>query len=145
MIEDSEKSVSKSRRRSEKEQQDRTVLVDITNDSPIVGLAMGKLGTPSSSIKKQRSVRAKKTPGSGEALLRGQVKNLLQKVEEEGEISPKLELEDQPFLQFKNFLNSQMAVLGPAPTKKSLISALCGENLDSVVPSIVEEELLSQV
>lgn len=38
--------------------------------------------TPLSSMSKSFS-QAKKTPGSGEALLRGQVKTLLQKVEEE--------------------------------------------------------------
>ncbi|KAH7659088.1 hypothetical protein IHE45_16G008900 [Dioscorea alata] len=57
----------------------RTVLLDITNDSPIIGLAKK---TPLSSMSKSFS-QAKKTPGSGEALLRGQVKTLLQKVEEE--------------------------------------------------------------
>ncbi|KAF2290852.1 hypothetical protein GH714_015833 [Hevea brasiliensis] len=58
-IEDSEKGVSKATRRSGKQQQDRSALIDITNDSPIVGLAMGSLGTPSSAIAKQRSNRVK--------------------------------------------------------------------------------------
>ncbi|GER54646.1 chalcone-flavanone isomerase family protein [Striga asiatica] len=66
-----------------KQQQDRYALIDITNDSPIVGLAMGSLRTPSSAISKKKTAR---TPGSGEALLRGQVKTLLQKVEEEAEL-----------------------------------------------------------
>ncbi|KAF7828958.1 acidic leucine-rich nuclear phosphoprotein 32 family member A-like [Senna tora] len=79
-MEDSENTVSKSRQR------ERSVLIDITNDSPIVGLASGNVETPSS----WRS-RIKKAQGqgsaSGEALLRGQVKTLLQKVEEEAELS----------------------------------------------------------
>ncbi|KAK2426927.1 Chalcone-flavanone isomerase family protein [Trifolium repens] len=76
-FEDSEKNVSKSKG----QQQDRCALMDMTNDSPIVGLANGgNLETPSA---KQRGSRVKNTPGSGEALLRGQVKTLMQMVEEE--------------------------------------------------------------
>ncbi|KAM7520090.1 hypothetical protein LguiB_019052 [Lonicera macranthoides] len=82
-FEESEKGVSKSRQRIGNQQ----ALTDITNDSPIVGLAMGNLGTPSSTMTKRRNnfIHGKQssTPGSGEALLRDQVKNLLQKVEEE--------------------------------------------------------------
>ncbi|XP_047313304.1 uncharacterized protein LOC124916609 [Impatiens glandulifera] len=59
----------------------RSALIDISNDSPIVGLETGSLKTPSSGISKM------KTLGSGESILRGQVKNLLQKVEEEAEIT----------------------------------------------------------
>ncbi|XP_047956824.1 uncharacterized protein LOC125202468 [Salvia hispanica] len=76
--------------------QDRYALFDITNDSPIVGLAMGSLKTPSSGLSKTRvsnKGRFTRTPGSGEALLRGQVKSLLQKVEEEAMIA----LEKRPF------------------------------------------------
>ncbi|KAA8547480.1 hypothetical protein F0562_003656 [Nyssa sinensis] len=100
-IEESEKGVSKSRQRTGK-QQDRSVLIDITNDSPIVGLAMGNLETPSSTMSKKKNINSQSkhsmTPGSGEALLRGQVKTLLQKVEEEAELS-KISLERRPFLQ----------------------------------------------
>ncbi|KAG1362007.1 hypothetical protein COCNU_10G002260 [Cocos nucifera] len=66
---------------------ERLPLLDITNDSPIVGLATGSLieKTPSSWVVKSRD-RAKRTPGSGEALLRGHVKALLQKVEDEAEL-----------------------------------------------------------
>ncbi|KAF5738123.1 hypothetical protein HS088_TW13G01018 [Tripterygium wilfordii] len=82
-----ESALSKSRTRNSKQQQqqDRSALFDMTNDSPIVGLATASLETPSSAIAKQKSNRAKAalTPGSGEALLRGQVKTLLQRVEEE--------------------------------------------------------------
>ncbi|KAI3813609.1 hypothetical protein L1987_18337 [Smallanthus sonchifolius] len=59
----------------------RSALIDITNDSPIVGLSIGNMKTPSSTFYKKTS-----TPGSGEALLRDQVKTLLQKVEEEAVI-----------------------------------------------------------
>ncbi|CAN1792308.1 hypothetical protein LINPERHAP1_LOCUS19622 [Linum perenne] len=54
---------------------------------------MGLLETPSSTAAKKTISKLKninnniKTPGSGEALLRGQVKTLLQRVEEEAELS----------------------------------------------------------
>ncbi|KAL7142099.1 hypothetical protein ABFS83_08G100400 [Erythranthe nasuta] len=89
-------SKEKGRERSGKKegkQEERCALIDITNDSPIVGLAIGNLKTPSSSSCSSYSTRKGKsiigvgtTPGSGEALLRGQVKTLLQKVEEEAEV-----------------------------------------------------------
>lgn len=122
-----QKGVSKSIQKSGKKQQDRSALFDITNDSPIVGLAMGKLSTPSSGFSKRRSVISSQcsnnnigstTPGSGEALLRSQVKNLLQKVEEQGEIL-KFSLEDGggPFVHLKGLLsNSPIALLAPTPT-----------------------------
>ncbi|KAM3409398.1 hypothetical protein ACQJBY_001995 [Aegilops geniculata] len=68
----------------------RAALHDITNDSPIVGLAAGGLvhaadRTPQASTAGAKNrPRPRCTPGSGEALLRGQVKTLLQKVDEEG-------------------------------------------------------------
>ncbi|XP_061949259.1 uncharacterized protein LOC133672758 [Populus nigra] len=91
-IEDSsDKGETKSRRNAKQQLRDRSALIDITNDSPIVGLAMESLETPSSTLRNQKSSRAKNniphTPGSGEALLRGQVKTLLHKVEEEAELS----------------------------------------------------------
>ncbi|KAL4644198.1 hypothetical protein ACB092_02G146400 [Castanea dentata] len=148
MDDSSEKGLSKSRQRSVKQQQDRSALIDITNDSPIVGLAMGSLETPSSDITKQRSSRAKNnnTPGSGEALLRGQVKTLLQRVEEEAELS-KLSLESRPFLQA--FVNSPSGLLAPTPANTPHISNLSADNnsgLVSTLPSpIVEEQFISQV
>ncbi|KAL7102204.1 hypothetical protein ACP275_08G104800 [Erythranthe tilingii] len=87
-------SKEKGRERSGKKegnQEERCALIDITNDSPIVGLAIGNLKTPSSSCSSYSTRKGKSingvgtTPGSGEALLRGQVKTLLQKVEEEAE------------------------------------------------------------
>ncbi|XP_058772702.1 histone H2A.Z-specific chaperone CHZ1-like [Vicia villosa] len=77
-FEDSEKTMSKSK---PQQQQDRCALMDMTNDSPIVGLANGgNLDTPSA---KPKASRVKNTPGSGEALLRGQAKTLMQMVQEE--------------------------------------------------------------
>lgn len=114
-------------KKSGKKKQDRSALFDITNDSPIVGLAMGNLSTPSSGFSKKRSIINSQcsdnnvestTPGSGEALLRSQVKSLLQKVEEEGEIL-KFSLEDVggPFVHLKGlFTSSPMALIAPTPT-----------------------------
>ncbi|GMY12229.1 APC membrane recruitment protein 1 [Fagus crenata] len=147
MEDSSEKGFSKSRQRNVKQQQDRSALIDITNDSPIVGLAMASLETPSSAIAKQKSSRAKNTPGSGEALLRGQVKTLLQRVEEEAEHS-KLSLESRPFLHLQAFVNSPSGLLAPTPANTPHLSNLSADNsgLASALPSpIVEELLISQV
>lgn len=147
MEDSSEKGFSKSRQRNVKQQQDRSALIDITNDSPIVGLAMASLETPSSAIAKQKSSRAKNTPGSGEALLRGQVKTLLQRVEEEAEHS-KLSLESRPFLHLQAFVNSPSGLLAPTPANTPHLSNLSADNsgLASTLPSpIVEELLISQV
>ena len=152
--EDFEKGLSNSRQRKGI-QQDRSVLIDITNDSPIVGLAAGTLETPLSSIVKQRSSRVKNTPGSGEALLRGQVKTLLQKVEEEAELS-KLSLESRPFVHLKGLVNSPAGLLAPTPANTPQVFNLSGDEvsmeknsnngLTSEAPSlIVEEQLISKV
>ncbi|GAU47072.1 hypothetical protein TSUD_191980 [Trifolium subterraneum] len=145
-IEDSEKNASKSRTRKGQgqQQQDRCALVDISNDSPIVGLANGDVETPLSSIAKQRGSRVKKTPGSGEALLRGQVKTLLQKVEEEAEIS-KLTMDIRPFLQF---INSPMQLLAPTPANTPQIPTInnTATGFTEFSPSsVVQEQLISQV
>ncbi|KAL0718573.1 hypothetical protein Bca4012_067896 [Brassica carinata] len=102
---------SKSRQRNgATPKQDRSALFDITNDSPIVGLAMQ---TPSSGVVAGKS-RIKSTPGSGEALLRGQVKNLLQKVEEEEahHLITKISVESRPFI---HLVTSPMGLLAPTP------------------------------
>ncbi|KAA0052962.1 hypothetical protein IC582_015101 [Cucumis melo] len=142
--------LSKSRQRNRKSQDlggvkgqdNRSALIDITNDSPIVGLAAGSLMTPISSVTKQRSCRPKMmTPGSGEALLRGQVKTLLQKVEEEAEIS-KLSLESRPFVH----LQSPAGLLAPTPANTPQINLSQDENLCSITSHpIVEEQTISQV
>ncbi|XP_059623503.1 uncharacterized protein LOC132266598 [Cornus florida] len=142
-IEESEKGVSKSRQRSV-QQQDRSALIDITNDSPIVGLAMGSL-TPSSAMskKKSNSQANHNTPGSGEALLRGQVKTLLQRVEEEAELS-KLSLEHRPF---SHLVQSPMGLLAPTPANTPDVLNLSGNEetfknicLASVTPSPIQEQ-----
>ncbi|RDY05831.1 hypothetical protein CR513_10272, partial [Mucuna pruriens] len=143
-MEESEKSVSRTRQRNNGQQQDRSALVDISNDSPIVGLANGKdVETPLSSMAKQK--RVKKTPGSGEALLRGQVKTLLQKVEEEAVIS-KLSMEIiPPFLQLAN---SPMSLLAPTPANTPQIlnlSAHAPLALLSPPSSVVQEHLISRM
>ena len=135
----------KTRTRNGKQQQERSALIDITNDSPIVGLAME---TPSSAIAKQRTSRAKNimmTPGSGEALLRGQVKTLMQKVEEEAELS-KVSLESRPFLHLQGRVNSPMGLLAPTPANTPQVSGLSEDGgiknsgLGSIV-TVVEEQL----
>lgn len=142
-IEDSEKGVST--RRSGKQQQDRSALIDITNDSPIVGLAMGSLETPSSAIVKQRSNRVKNTPGSGEALLRGQVKTLLQKVEEEAELS-KISLEHRPVVHVQGFVSSPMGLLAPTPANTPQVHDLSEDDRSiSSTPLPVVEEQICQV
>uniref|UniRef100_A0A1J3CT27 Uncharacterized protein n=1 Tax=Noccaea caerulescens TaxID=107243 RepID=A0A1J3CT27_NOCCA len=92
-----------------KAQEDRSALIDITNDSPIVGLAMQ---TPPSGFtcKRKNGSRIKSTPGSGEALLRGQVKNLLQKVEQGAELIHSIKT-----LPFIHLVTSPMRLLAPTP------------------------------
>ncbi|MBA0618093.1 hypothetical protein Godav_027484, partial [Gossypium davidsonii] len=137
--EGSEKSASKTRTRNGKQQQDeeRSALIDITNDSPIVGVAME---TPSAVVGKGKTnMMTMMTPGSVEALLRGQVKNLLQKVEEEAEVS-KVPLESRPFVH----LQSPMALVAPTPANTPNISYLSKDGaLGSMLMDlpVVEEEL----
>ncbi|KAL8199512.1 hypothetical protein R6Q57_013080 [Mikania cordata] len=103
--EESKNGVLKSRNK----ERERSALIDVTNGSPIIGLAMGTLKTPSTRRSKKKMMVSNSeskntmTPGSGESLLRGQVKTLLQKVEEQGVISK---------FCFKQFVNS----LTPANT-----------------------------
>ncbi|XP_072962661.1 uncharacterized protein [Typha angustifolia] len=100
-------------------QSERSALLDITNDSPIVGLAAEK--TPSSFLAKSRG-RVKRTPGSGEALLRGQVKTLLQKVEEEGELVNKISLANiPPFRALLGISRSPAQLLAPTPANTPCI------------------------
>nr|GLL38526.1 putative DNA helicase INO80 [Ipomoea trifida] len=98
--EESEKKGSELRARNGKVQQERSAMMDISNDSsPIVGLTAESVETPLSSMSKKMVMNSQskhsKTPGSGEALLRGQVKTLLQKVEEEAEL-PKFSFDQNP-------------------------------------------------
>ncbi|KAL8494569.1 hypothetical protein ACS0TY_025405 [Phlomoides rotata] len=129
-VEDSEKTMTKSKKN---QQQDRYALIDITNDSPIVGLAMGSLKTPSSAMSKKRVSGGQfaRSPGSGEALLRGQVKTLLQKVEEEAELS-KITLEKRPFFNLAN--NSPMNLVVPTPANTPQFLSANTDYLPSVTP-----------
>ncbi|KAK6150688.1 hypothetical protein DH2020_015620 [Rehmannia glutinosa] len=130
-------------------QQDRSALIDITNDSPIVGVAMGNLKTPSSAMSKKRMSGQglfSRTPGSGEALLRGQVKTLLQKVEEEAELS-KITLEKRPFFNLEGLitLNSPINLVAPTPANTPQIlslSANTSNGLPCATPSPVDEKFL---
>jgi hypothetical protein len=76
-------SLSKNAVAGETHAQTRAALHDITNDSPVVGLAAGSLHATDTTPAKTRRRAPRCTPGSGEALLRGQVKALLHKVDEE--------------------------------------------------------------
>ncbi|CAA7399660.1 unnamed protein product [Spirodela intermedia] len=112
----SQTSASRSRG-GKKKLENPTALVDITNSSPIVGLAAGSLKTPSSAGKSKAWAAARKTPGSGEAILRGQVKTLLQKVEEEEVevVKPSSEQWGAPFLALLGHLRSPASLLAPTP------------------------------
>ncbi|PSS29929.1 G2/mitotic-specific cyclin-B3 like [Actinidia chinensis var. chinensis] len=141
-IEDYGKGVSKSR-------QDRSAFIDITNNSPIVGLAKGKLETPISATSKKSQAKNTKTcstPGSGEALLRGQVKTLLQKVEEEAELS-KISFEQRHFSHPLSLVNSPTGLLAPTPVNTPHVMSLSDHEsfkkscLASVTPSPVQEQL----
>lgn len=129
------------------QQQDRSALIDITNDSPIVGLAMGNLRTPSSAMSKKRMNGGKfvRTPGSGEALLRGQVKTLLQKVEEEAEIS-KITFEKRPFFNLEGLVNSPLNLVAPTPANTPHVFNLSADNddLPSATP-VTDKFLIPQV
>ncbi|GAB4848474.1 hypothetical protein Ancab_003179 [Ancistrocladus abbreviatus] len=142
--EESEKGMSKPRQR--KEEKDRSALLDITNDSPITGLATGSSETPLSSVAKRRNNQCKMTPGSGEALLRGTVKTLLQKVEEEAELS-KFSMESRPFISLGRFLNSPMGLLAPTPANTPQILGLSVDESvkddDRIMESPVEDQLMT--
>ncbi|KAK4773936.1 hypothetical protein SAY87_028955 [Trapa incisa] len=134
------------RQDQQQERNEHPALVDITNSSPIVGLATGSLVTPSSSFAKKRVSRgeAMMTPGSGEALLRGQVKTLLQKVEEEAALS-RVSLERRrpifPYLHGGGLVSSPMGLL-LAPTPVNTPQALSLSEDETAKND--QEELISQ-
>ncbi|KAL9229629.1 hypothetical protein vseg_005077 [Gypsophila vaccaria] len=132
IISSSKKNEETEKRESKKTKQ-RTCLFDITNDSPIVGLASGNMNeTPISSIAKQkRSKFHNKTPNSGEALLRSQVKNLLQKVEEAAVISK--------FLSFKTADTNFFTAPTPANTPQ-VLNFNGFDSLECVLESPTEDQ-----
>ncbi|CAD5176949.1 unnamed protein product [Musa acuminata subsp. malaccensis] len=110
--------------------EERAGLIDVTNDSPVVGLAAGRLlveKTASSSSVESR-VPASRTPVSGEEVLRGQVRTLLQKVEEDAELVDKLPV-GHPTPLFSSILDlarSPMRLLAPTPANTPQIPDLNG-------------------
>ncbi|CAA6663215.1 unnamed protein product [Spirodela intermedia] len=125
--------------RSQTSLENPAALVDITNSSPIVGLAAGSLKR-----------LPPKTPGSGEAILRGQVKTLLQKVEEEEVevVKPSSEQWGAPFLALLGHLRSPASLLAPTPANTPQIICQGGgesqeeeETLD-VADSLINRALL---
>ncbi|CAL9053813.1 unnamed protein product [Musa banksii] len=111
--------------------EERAGLIDVTNDSPVVGLAAGRLlveKTASSSSSVESRVPASRTPVSGEEVLRGQVRTLLQKVEEDAELVDKLPV-GHPTPLFSSILDlarSPMRLLAPTPANTPQIPDLNG-------------------
>ncbi|KAI3665376.1 hypothetical protein L6452_44000 [Arctium lappa] len=155
--EEFEKGVLKSSQKTngvkqEEKERERSALIDITNDSPIVGLAIGNLKTPSSTFSKKRMIirnsqsKQSTSPGSGEALLRGQVKTLLQKVEEEGVISkisfkPRISICSQ-----EGFVNSPMCLLAPTPANTPQVYENTKDCLESLgISPVAESSNFSQM
>lgn len=125
----------------DKFEEPRAALIDITNDSPIVGLAIGNMKTPSSRFCKKRMIKKITTPGSGEALLRDQVQSLLQKVEEEAVVK-------KIIFEPRSFVNSPMCFLAPTPANTpQLFSDNSIQDSDSlnVSPVVTESFGFSQV
>ncbi|WVZ57784.1 hypothetical protein U9M48_008126 [Paspalum notatum var. saurae] len=134
--------------------QPRAVLHDITNDSPIVGLAAGGLQgadkTPASTAAKTRRRAPRRTPGSGEALLRGQVKALLHKVEEEQGCAAAAALVRPARIQaLLGVSRSPAQLLAPTPANTPQVGPVSAaregpllHDAATVVPCVLEEELL---
>ncbi|CAH9133456.1 unnamed protein product [Cuscuta epithymum] len=147
-LEESEKKKGmKCGQRNDTQQQERGALLDITNDSPIIGLAMGgsAISTSSAMVSKKRVMTVKTTsPGSGEALLRGQVKNLLQKVEEDEShfVSIKqVSMANNNNRPFLHLLQSPMHLfLAPTPANTPHLNPP-DNMLPSVTPTPVEDKL----
>ncbi|KAL9664973.1 hypothetical protein QQ045_020382 [Rhodiola kirilowii] len=130
-------SISKDSEVKSRQRKSGQPLIDITNDSPIVGLTSGSLKTPLTSARKGRSTSNKvtMTPGSGEALLRGQVKNLLQMVEEESELQ---KLPCRPFVGiYRALTDSPVTLLAPANTPQVPSSA---DQLGFELPSPIVQD-----
>ncbi|XP_039831767.1 uncharacterized protein LOC120692506 isoform X2 [Panicum virgatum] len=134
------------------EPQARAALHDISNDSPIVGLAPGGLHgsdkTPASTAAKTRRRAPRRTPGSGEALLRGQVQALLHKVEEEQGCAPAALVRPARIQALLAVSRSPAQLLAPTPANTPQIGpvsdAMEGLLMPDVpvVPCVLEEEEL---
>uniref|UniRef100_A0A804PC26 Chalcone-flavanone isomerase family protein n=1 Tax=Zea mays TaxID=4577 RepID=A0A804PC26_MAIZE len=135
------------------ETQPRAALHDITNDSPIVGLAAGALHatdtTPASTAAKTRRRAPRRTPGSGEALLRGQVKALLHKVEEEQGCAAAAIVRPARIQALLGVSRSPAQLLAPTPANTPQIEPVPTPReglllLDgaTVVPCVLDEEEL---
>jgi len=137
------------------EPQPRAALHDITNgnDSPIVGLAAGGLHgtdrTPASAAAKTRRRAPRRTPGSGEALLRGQVKALLHKVEEEQGCAPAALVRPARIQALLAVSRSPAQLLAPTPANTPQIGPVSAAREGllvpdgvPVVPCVLEEEEL---
>ncbi|PRQ24463.1 hypothetical protein RchiOBHm_Chr6g0272671 [Rosa chinensis] len=97
---------------------------------------------------KLRSIRVKTTLGSGEALLRGQVKTLLQQVEEEASVS-KFSFENRPFRHLQGLIGKTLTgllapTLANTPQVNDLLVDRSGSNIERPSP-LVQEQLISQV
>ncbi|URD94420.1 hypothetical protein MUK42_29588 [Musa troglodytarum] len=128
----------------------RAALLDITNDSPVVGLATGCLPvekTPSCSAAKNPG-RAGRSTASGEEVLRGQVRTLLQKVEEEAEFVGRPTSGQRLFPALLGVSRSPAQSLAPTPANTPQVpnlscSAEGGEGYDSMevaTPFLLSEE-----
>ena len=128
-------------------------LHDISNDSPIVGLAAGGLHgtdrTPASAAAKTRRRAPRRTPGSGEALLRGQVKALLHKVEEEQGCVPTALVRPARIQELLGVSRSPAQLLAPTPANTPQIGPVSAAREGllvpdgvPVVPCVLEEEEL---
>ncbi|GAA0152083.1 isomerase [Lithospermum erythrorhizon] len=140
-----EMNATKSMEKTGRKQKNQAALIDITNESPIIGLAKTSyFETPSSAMSK-KMVNSKVnigTPSSGEALLRDQVRTLLDKVEEEAEF-PKISQENKQFHHFYGFVNSPINILAPTPANTPQIADFSDSQimeLASVTP--VEDKLI---
>ncbi|RRT63371.1 hypothetical protein B296_00042749 [Ensete ventricosum] len=148
--EKSKQEESHPRSRNGGDREARAALLDITNDSPVVGLATGCLPvekTPSSSAAKN-PVWAGRTTTSGEEVLRGQVRTLLQKVEEEAEFVGRPTSGQRLFPALLGVSRSPAQILAPTPANTPQIpnlscSAGGGEGYDSMevaTPFVLSEE-----
>ncbi|TYI41024.1 hypothetical protein ES332_A02G205500v1 [Gossypium tomentosum] len=139
--EESEKKSVLKTRNEKQQQQERPALIDVRNDSPIIGLAMG---TPLSETSKQwRADKMMKmmTPGSGEALLRSQVKTLLQKVEEEEPEVSNVPSESCHFLRGQSCVVSPMGLVAPTPANTPQIEG----SIVMALPVVEENLRISEV